>query len=351
MQQPSDIRSLIAHSLRENAMPLALVLAHLTAVAAAATAFGFGFRMAPWFNLLLFASCYMLIFAVPFLWLLAKERPDSPVRLATEIPGRWRFKERFILAAPMLLATASFLPAFSSIKSAIPAMNPYALDPMFARMDVWIHGRHAWEVLHPLIGYPPISFLLNGIYHLWIGAFYASFCAVACWVEQPELRRRFLISFLLCWALLGNLAAIFLSSVGPCFYGLFYPNDPYVGLMDYLRQADQVYPLAALDVQQKLINWWNAGVPGLGRGISAMPSLHVSIACLLMLLSWQLGRIVAWGGTLFLVAIFLGSIHLGYHYAVDAYFSLIATPAIWWASRHLAAVRLFPLAKLAPSAA
>jgi hypothetical protein len=307
--------------------------------------------MDPSFNLALFATCYVLIATCCVLWTLAKERPESPIRLLAQLPRRWRLGERFMLAAPMLLGMAVFFPVFSSMKSAIPAMSAYELDPLFARMDLWIHGRHAWEILQPVLGYPVVSYLVNGLYHLWLPAFYLAICGAAAFVEQPELRRRFLIAFVLCWALLGNLAATLLASVGPCFYGVFYPNDPYVGLMTYLREADKVLPLTALDVQATLVEWWRSGNPGLGRGISAMPSVHVAIACLLMLMGWTLGRVWAWLGSLFLIGITLGSIHLGYHYAIDAYASLIATPAIWWASKHLAAVRLFTPPKLAPGVA
>ena len=66
-----------------------------------------------------------------------------------------------------------------------------------------------------------------------------------------------------------------------------------------------------------------------------MPSMHVSIACLLMLASLKMGRRWAIVGVLFLGSIVLGSVHLAYHYAIDAYASLAATPAIWWVSKHL----------------
>ena len=40
----------------------------------------------------------------------------------------------------------------------------------------------------------------------------------------------------------------------------------------------------------------------------------------------------------FAAAIFVGSVHLGWHYAIDAYVSMIAVPAIWkfagWATAH-----------------
>lgn len=351
MQQLSDIRGRLARSVRENALPVGLVAVYVGVSMALARHYGFGLRMAPGFNLWLFGVFYFLIASAGVLWLFATERPESPLRLLADLPRRWRLGERFIFAAPVLLAMAVFFPVFSSMKSAIPAMSSYTLDPLFARMDVVIHGGHAWELLHPVFGYPVVTYLINGLYHLWLPAFYIALCSVAVWIEQPELRRRFLIAFVLTWALLGNLAATLLASVGPCFYWLFYPDDPYGGLMDYLRQADQVLPLAALDVQETLVAWWQEGTPGLGRGISAMPSVHVAVACLLTLLCWRLGRVMAWLGTLFLVGILVGSVHLGYHYAIDGYFSIIGAAAIWWLSKPLANLKPFAWPKLAQGVA
>jgi hypothetical protein len=34
--------------------------------------------------------------------------------------------------------------------------------------------------------------------------------------------------------------------------------------------------------------------------------------------------------------IFAGSIHLGYHYAVDGYFAWALTRVLWWAAGHMA---------------
>lgn len=352
MRQPKDLHRLFKAALRENAAPLVIVALHLVFALSLAWRFRFDLRVDPWFSLSAFAAWCTAFFATPLLWLLLTKRPERPIRFVGELATSWRIKERVFLALPILPAVAILLPTYSSVKSAIPAITAYDLDPLFSRMDVWIHGRHAWEVLQPVLGYPVVTYAINAIYNLWVVFFYVVFCAVAIWVEQPALRRRFLIAFALCWILLGNVAAILLPSVGPCFYGLFYADDPYVGLMQYLRGVDQVLPLAALDVQEMLITWWRRGDPGLARGISAMPSMHVSIACLMMLLSWRLGRGWAVAGTLFLVCIFLGSIHLGYHYAVDGYASLIVTPLIWGLARPLAAIGIdAPAQKLAAQAA
>jgi len=338
MRYSRDIRALISHSMRENAVLVAVVLLHLAVAVLLARHYHFHVALDWSVQLPLFITCYLLLLVPAYFWMLARHRPARPIRFTTELLKRWRPHERLVVALPALVALGVFISAFGSLKSAIPRMEPYHLDPLFSHMDTAIHGEAPWRLLQPILGHPLFSFILNGAYELWMAVFYLALCAVAIWVDELELRRRFLTAFVLCWVLLGNLAATLLASVGPCFYGAFYHADPYVGLMGYLHQANSVFPMVTLQVQDQLIAWARAGMPGLGRGISAMPSVHVATACLLMLLGWKIGP--RWGvaGTVFLLVIMIGSIHLGFHYAVDGYASLIATPAIWWLSKHVSAL-------------
>jgi TRAP-type C4-dicarboxylate transport system permease small subunit len=66
-----------------------------------------------------------------------------------------------------------------------------------------------------------------------------------------------------------------------------------------------------------------------GMGISAMPSLHNAIAVLYALMAFRFGKIAGWIFTTYAIIIFIGSIHLGWHYAVDGIFSAIGMWAIW----------------------
>jgi membrane-associated phospholipid phosphatase len=67
----------------------------------------------------------------------------------------------------------------------------------------------------------------------------------------------------------------------------------------------------------------------LGLGISACPSLHVASAWLIARLSQEYGRRHAIWGYGFLILVMLGSIQLGWHYAVDGYIGLVGAWLCW----------------------
>jgi hypothetical protein len=64
-------------------------------------------------------------------------------------------------------------------------------------------------------------------------------------------------------------------------------------------------------------------------GISAMPSVHVAVAVLFALLGWRISSWLGWIFSLYAGVILIGSVHLGWHYAVDGYLSIAGALAIW----------------------
>ena len=64
-------------------------------------------------------------------------------------------------------------------------------------------------------------------------------------------------------------------------------------------------------------------------GISAMPSIHVGAAVLFAILGWRTNWILGFGFTVYALLIQFGSVHLGWHYAIDGYFSAILAFVLW----------------------
>ena len=268
------------------------------------------------------------------LWMMVIVRPKGSLFVAI---GR-DFKSRFIQAdriAGFLVATALtplFFSGFSTFKRLIPSLADYSWDPAFMQWDRWLHGgRHAWEVLQPVFGTPLVTSAVNFAYNAWFFVLFFTFIWQAASARNSRLRMQFLLSFLLTWMILGTVLALAFASGGPVYYGrLTGLADPYAPLMQYLYNVNEQYPVWSLSVQEKLWTAYQTRGTDFGSGISAMPSLHVATVVLFACLGWRTSRAAGIAYTAFAVAIMIGSVHLGWHYAIDGYVSAIAVLAIWW---------------------
>jgi hypothetical protein len=240
-------------------------------------------------------------------------------------------------ALSVFLVYSVFIAMFVAFKRAIPEVVPFFLDDFFMRMDRMIHfGHHPWGLLQPILGRPEITDAIDRIYYVWFPVNYLCLLAFA-WCEDRVLRIRFYLTFWLVWIVLGTVVAYALSSAGPCFFGLVTTGtDPFEPLMDYLRRVDVSHGLIAVYVQQELwADYASEEAHLLMKGISAMPSVHVALPILYTLAGWHVHRGVGMAFAVYTFMIFLGSIHLGWHYAVDGYVSALSVVFLWIAAGKL----------------
>lgn len=273
------------------------------------------------------------------LHLLLVRRPARPLEaLRDDLRHHLRPVERLLLAVPVIALVALFMSAFSSWKVMLPELAPFAWDARFERWDRALHGGVApWQWLQPLLGHPPITSMVNGVYNGWALLLYFFIVWQAVRLRDRALRLQFFLGFFLCWALLGSLAATAWSSAGPCYFGRVTGlPDPFAPLMDYLHAAAREFPVWSLDVQALLWRDYVGGYLAAGRGISAMPSMHVASTLLMTLTAWRTGRATGIAMTLVLAVILLGSVHLGWHYAIDGYLALALTYPLWTLAGHVA---------------
>jgi hypothetical protein len=275
----------------------------------------------------------LLLFLYP-LYIALVVRPARPFTLLLERARTSLFTvERIATALPVLLLLPIFFNSFTVLKSSVGYLNPFGWDMGLEAADRWLHGGVApWQLLQPWIGAPAATQFFNLIYVSWFAVLWLVLVWQIVSTHDLRLRAQFLWTMLLCWVLIGSVAAIAFSSAGPCYFGRATGlADPYAPLMAYLHEANRVAEIWALPTQARLWSFYVAGDVGLGGGVSAMPSMHVSMAFLFVLLGWRICRLFGILALLFCAAIEVGSVHLGWHYAVDGYAAAALTGVIWWA--------------------
>jgi hypothetical protein len=139
---------------------------------------------------------------------------------------------------------------------------------------------------------------------------------------------QFLLAFALSWCVAGNLLAVVFSSAGPCYYGFLFSPDPYAAQMNYLSAINPGTPRFALQVQDRL--WQSYAVSGGENiGVSAMPSMHVVATVLTALVMRRTGKWFGIFGMAYAMIIVVGSVHLAWHYAVDAIAGIFLAVLFW----------------------
>ena len=259
-------------------------------------------------------------------------KPEQPIsELLKDLRQFLGSGTRMANGIPMVIIMIIFMYVFVGVKASIPKLNPFSWDLYFAELDRILHfGLHPWQWLQPVLGHPLITFFINVNYNCWFLVMWMTWVYFAFADRPSVLRTRFFLSFFLMWILIGGILAIVFSSAGPCYYGrLGLSPDPFADLMAYLRGANEILPIWAIPVQDVL--WQGHVGKSAVDGISAMPSMHNGSALLFALAGYQVSRFAGRLLSAHAILIFIGSIHLGWHYAVDSYLAWALTLAIWFA--------------------
>lgn len=249
-----------------------------------------------------------------------------------------RLRETFLVLVGVNLMFCTF----GLLKLSLPQIVPFHADGLLAQVDAALHlGVDPWRLTHAVLGSLPMNNLSWIYIEFWLMP--AIFLPVLSTLLDDDKERRagYLVLWLAVWIVLGSVLAALVMSGGPVYHDRLVPasGERFADLAARLAQAD------ALDLRwiQEML-WQNYTSHDLlaGSGISAFPSVHVGMATVFALYLWEVlpgRRLLAMRVNRVVPVLLLGfylvmSVHLGWHYAVDGYASILIIGSLgYWLRR------------------
>ena len=237
----------------------------------------------------------------------------------------------WIIHACLALVTYVLLMTnFMSVKTLIPDMIPFYLDTAAYHIDRAIFlGNDPWTLLSWVYDIPLLIVSIDRIYTAWAGLVIGIwiYCFTSRAMPQQE-RYQYIFSMILLWLFAGNILATLLSSAGPCYFEYFTGQDYYQPLVAQLAALHETHHLGAYEYFDVLLTMYE-NKESRFAGISALPSLHCAASFMMLLLFWKnkLLRVLL---IAFNITIYVGSILLAWHYAIDGLLAYPVTLLCWW---------------------
>lgn len=190
---------------------------------------------------------------------------------------------------------------FCMIKPQLGQLVDFSADPVLADIDHYIFGTDPWRLLE-WFNHEKLSIIYHRGWFLWL-AF-----VLYTLLKQPasEEKDRLIVSYILMWSIFGPLVHLLAPAAGPVFYDE-------LGLGNRFIELDQ--SSRSLAVANYLWTGYINKEFNPAGGISAMPSLHLA-TMFWSIIAVRRSRWLTFS-IVFTAYIFVGSIVIGWHYAID----------------------------------
>ncbi len=213
-------------------------------------------------------------------------------------------KQRVVTTLAILLLAGLNMIAFMWTKTLLNFLVPFWADPMLARWDAMLFlGEDPWRLLEwlavPLAGkvYHPVWFVTMIV-----------LLVLAAWAKPSPRRSAVLASYFILWSLAGPLIHCLLPAGGPIFYEALGYGP---------RFADIAPSAETAQVASYLWQTYASGAFGAGSSISAMPSMHVTMAAWMVIAAHNIAPLLRAPVWIIGATVAVLSVALGWHYALD----------------------------------
>lgn len=261
---------------------------------------------------------------------LVRERLGKAERGAIykQVLGRVNWRD-FITA---LFALAVTTTSFTAYKTLHISNTGYDWDALFIAWDRAIFfGQDAWVVSHAAFPTANATRIIDHFYHAAFLPMVMGYLFCVALQDRPALRYTYMICYLAGFVIVGMLMAAWLSSAGPVYDGhIFGDGQTFAPLIERLAAQHAEMPqIGAVKHQSYLLQVHGLGSVELGSGISAMPSVHIVLVLIWMFAAWHIHKALGALMALYTGLIWIGSVHLGWHYFVDGLVSLAVILVVW----------------------
>lgn len=311
-----------ARFLIEPAIICAVMLALATAMAIASGLRGTGIW---WDYVLVGAIAWGMAILVWMLlpWYRGEQSGKPPIQaLAAMLKDRWLMA---ILLPIFIFPT--FMTGFTVAKTAFPLFTGFRWDAFWTHADAALFGTDPWRITHGLFGVGGSHVLMKAYTLVW-GFALSLAVPIYCFSAKPREVQHAFSALMLTWLVVGVVFATIFSSVGPTFADMV---DPRLGqhFAPFHQSLAQLLPsddpiVNSQRYLRKILADPHAIRAG---GISAMPSMHLGVCTFLILLArgtwWRWPAMALWA------VIWVGSVHFGYHYALDGIIAAVLTVGCW----------------------
>lgn len=304
--------------------------ASISAVLGVAGGYGFGISLV-----------VVIWLALQFIWLRVQQRHDITDTNADDAMTWYKTyfaKVRWGDITCGFVALVLTVSCFTVFKATAIGSNGYGFDALFISWDRAIFGgSDPWRLTHAIAPSAYATKFIDILYHPAFLPMVVGYTVCLAVQGKPELRYTYMVSYLASFVIIGMILAQALHSAGPVYDGILYGDGTdFASLIERLAEQDAAAgPFSAVFAQSYLLQLFQMNETGLGGGISAMPSMHIVLACLWTFAGWHLNRTLGVLTTFYAGLIWFGSVHLGWHYFVDGLVGLLCLAVIWGAAGHL----------------